>query len=147
MSLSDLVKDCQRNGNVASIIEAGVDPATATYMADVMWPVMQAMAEETAELEDDLAEAIEQTEDLLHAETAAYFAALIEVSRRLAEKVKTNPDPEIQQLVGTLSNVATQCEAVLLEITVPDGDPDDVDEDEDDEDEDDDEEDDDDDAK
>lgn len=138
MSLSDLVKDCQRNGNVASIIEAGVDPATATYLADVVWPVVQAMAEETAELEEDLAEAIEQTEDLLHAETAAYFAALIEVSRRLVEKVKTNPDPEIQQLSGSIINITAQCEAVLLEITVPDGDAEDDDEDGDEEDDDDD---------
>jgi uncharacterized membrane protein YccC len=144
MSLSELVKDCKRNGNVASILEAGVDPATATYLADVVWPVVQAMAEEAAELEEDLAEAIEQTEDLLHAETAAYFAALVEVGRRLVEKVKDNPDPEVQQLAGSLLNIASQCEAVLLEITIPDADPD---EDDDDEDEDDDEEDDDDDAK
>lgn len=146
MSLSDLVKDCQRNGNATSIVEAGVDPATATYLADNVWPVIQSIAEEAAELEDDLAEAIEQTEDLLHAETAAYFAALIESGRKLVAKVQSNPDPEVQQLCGLFSNVASQCEAVLLEITIPDGDPDD-DDDQDDDDDDDDQEDDDDDAK
>lgn len=140
MSLEELVKDCKRNGNAASIIEAGVDPATATYLADVMWPVIQAMAEEAVEIEEDLAESIEQTEDLLHAETAAYFAALIEVGRKLVAKVADSPDPETKQLAGTLMNVASQCEAILLEVTIPDGeDPDADDDDEDDEEEDDDE--------
>lgn len=138
MSLTDLVKDCQRNGDVSAIMAAGVDPATASYIAENLWPVIQSLAEECAEIEEDVQEAIEQTEDLLHAETAAYFAALIEVGRRLVEKCKAIPDPEVQQLITSHTNIANQCEAVLLEITIPDGDPVDGEDEDDEDDEDDD---------
>lgn len=138
MSLEELVKDCKRNGNAASIIEAGVDAPTATYLADVMWPVIQALAEEAVEIEEDLAESIEQTEDLLHAETAAYFAAHIEIGRQIAKKLEGTADPDLQRLLISQANIASQCEAVLLEITIPDGEDPDDDEDDDDEEEDDD---------
>jgi hypothetical protein len=98
------------------------------------------------EIEADVQEAIEQTEDLLHADTAAVFAGVIELGRRMAQHLAGLENPEIQGLVVAFTRVAAQAEVTLAEITIPDQ-PDDGrpenDEDGDDEDEDDDEEDDD----
>ena len=137
MSLPELVKDCVRNGNMSTLLATGMPPEVATYFNETLWPYLESLAEETAELERDLAIEIAESDDILHEETAAVFAAVIELGKRMADLLRQQATGPVKELVDAFDQIAPQATAILTDITIADNDDDDDDdEDGDDEDED-----------
>lgn len=130
MSLDSLRADMKRNALAADRLS----DLTRDYMQSTVWPFLEALVDEIAEMDDAVAELVDQQEDYLQPETAGVFAAVVQSSLQLAVELKrrANGDQAVLKLVSNHEQICQQVSAILGEITmVP---VDDEEEDEDDED-------------
>jgi hypothetical protein len=102
---------------------------------------MGSFVKELTEVDETVADLYSESEDILQAQTAGVFAALIATGRPLIMELQKRLQPSDGKILAALKGwleLSKVCESTLEEITIPDDeddeDPDDEDEDKDDED-------------
>ncbi len=145
MALEDLQEDLRSNVAAAQKLLSG-DPENPLikHLVNSLWPFQEAVLEEMSEQAEALDELVDQTGDMIQAETAAVFAAVILVAQKLADELDRKLGPselELRGLIVKARAAANEAAALLQDITIPShpDDPDDDDDDGDDDDDDDDE--------
>lgn len=120
MSLDQLRDDLKRNA-----AEAGkLDEATSLYMSATLWPFLEAFLDEVteavSEIDDAVAELVDQQEDYLQPETAGVFAALAQSSMQLAAELKKRAggDARLIKLVSNHEQIYETAVALLGDITM-----------------------------
>lgn len=120
MSLDQLRDDLKRNA-----AEAGkLDEATSLYMSATLWPFLEAFLDEVteavSEIDDAVAELVDQQEDYLQPETAGVFAALAQSSMQLAAELKkrSGGDARLLKLVSNHEQIYETAVALLGDITM-----------------------------
>lgn len=116
MSLESLRGDMKRNAVAADRLS----DATRDYMQSTVWPFLEALVDEVAEIDDAVAELVDQQEDYLQPETAGVFAAVVQSSLQLAAELKkrANGDQAVLRLVSNHEQICQQVSAILGEITM-----------------------------
>lgn len=136
MSLDELRDDLKRNLAEAKRLSSVAE--IRDHLVNTMWPFIEANVDVVEEIDDAVGELVEQTEDYLHAGTAAIFAALVQASLELSSELRTRAAGD-ELLIKKLDNhdlLCTQAMAKLGEITMmpvdddDDGEQDDEDEEE-----------------
>lgn len=131
MSLDEIREDLKRNmRDVRSVL----DENTRNHLANTLWPFLEALIEEVAEIDDAVAELVDQQEDYLQPGTAAVFAAVIQSSLQLLGQLKPlvpNDNTELLQQITAYEQLCGQAVEVLGAVTVTAGDDDEEDEDDD----------------
>lgn len=116
MSLDQLREDLKRNA-----VEAGkLDEPTSLYMSTTLWPFLEALLDEVSEIDDAVAELVDQQEDYLQPETAGVFAALAQSSMQLAAELKKRAggDARLLKLVSNHEQIYETAVALLGDITM-----------------------------
>lgn len=163
MSLEDLQADLESNlAAIHQLAAAGAlttAPEVVDHLAKFLWPFMQNVVNEMAEIDAEVANAVYNADDHLQPETAEQLAAVIVIATGLIGKElqkrldpKKPADAQVLVAIRDWAKLAKEAGEIIEEITVepPEGedDPDQVeaempdsedDEDDDDDDEDDDE--------
>lgn len=131
MALEDLQSDFKSNMEAARrLLAADPDSPVVKHLVQTLWPFQEAVLEEMAEQAEQLDDVIDQTGDMLQAETAAVFAALIVLSGKLAEELDKKLMPsetETRGMIVKLRELNAEASELLEEITVPPSVDDDVD--------------------
>jgi hypothetical protein len=84
VSLDEIRADLARNMKAASAV---TDPATREHLKDTLWPFLEALVDTLDEIDDAVAELVDQQEDYLQPETAAVFAAVVQSSLQLLQQL------------------------------------------------------------
>ncbi len=131
MALEDLQQDLASNRAEAQRLLAS-DPENPLikHLVNTLWPYQEAVIEEIAEQAEALDELQDQTGDMIQAETAGVFAAVILANQRLADELEKKLGPSEVELRGFIANsraAARDASELLEEITIPPDDDDDVD--------------------
>lgn len=97
-------------------------PDLADYLKHNLLPLLESHVNETAEIDEAVENLVKHEADILHEETAAVFASVIVSGRELAKELaaRMGNDQRLHKLVKEFREVATEAEAILDEITVPD---------------------------
>jgi hypothetical protein len=148
MSLDTLKEDLKLNlAELAKMTPELTTPAEiVNHLKDTLWPTIEALVDELAEVDDCVADMIQGAEDILQPETAAVFTAIVAASKVVAEGLKTRMaaanenNPPLAKVISELEKNLAEGEALLREIVIDDGESFEDDEGEDGDDEDDDEE-------
>jgi hypothetical protein len=134
MSLEDLQSDIDRNlGELDAHAFSSPDEIRA-YFRDTMYPLLASVSSELEDIDNDVADMVQQSEDILQPETAGLFAAVIvgavQVMAALEKRLKANTnDNKWLAKIQQLRHVCDLAQKTLHEITVqPDADepPDDA---------------------
>jgi hypothetical protein len=83
--MDDLRADLKANIAEASKLELSQLPR---HLRDTLWPFLESLVENFEEVDDAVAELVDQSEDYLQQETAAVFAAAIESGLQLASELR-----------------------------------------------------------
>jgi uncharacterized protein YydD (DUF2326 family) len=139
VSLDELRADLKRNVAEASRLTTVAE--IREHFINTLWPFIEAQLDVVEEMDDAVAELVDQTEDYLQSETAGIFAALVQSSLALSAELRKRAagDELLVKRIDAHDQLCQQAMATLGEITMiaPDGDePDDEEEDDDAEDED-----------
>lgn len=138
MSLDELRSDLK--ANMAGLMK--ITPSeTRDHLKETLWPFLEALVDVVDEIDDAVAEMVDQQEDYLQAETASVFAALVQSSLMLSDELRKRigGDEVMTKRIDAHDQLCQQAMATLGEITMIATDEDDEDEGEGDEDEDEDE--------
>ena len=116
MSLDELRADLARNIKEA----AGIADQTARqHLQNTLWPFLEAMLEVVDEMDDAVAELVDQQDDYLQPETAGVFAAVIQSSLALtAELRKRIAEPALVEQITQHEQLCAQAVIILGEITM-----------------------------
>lgn len=127
MSLAELRADLARNARETQAI---IEPATRTHLEQTLWPFLEALIDQIEEIDDAVAELVDQQEDYLQPQTAAVFAAVIQASLELASELKARAgaDPGIARKISDHDQLCQAAIGVLGEITMVVGGDEDEDE-------------------
>lgn len=131
MSLDELRNDLK--ANMAALVK--ITPGeTRDHLKETLWPFLEALVDVVDEIDDAVAELVDQQEDYLQPETAGVFAAVIQSSLQLAAELKkrAGTDLNVVKAIGLHEQLCEQAMTVLGEITMI---PSDHDEDDDDDEE------------
>lgn len=130
MSLDELRKDL--TANVAEASKLTSVEGIRNHLVNTMWPFQEAVLNELEEIDDAVAEMVDQTEDYLQPETAAIFASLVESSVGLAQELraKTTDDITLKRIAEheKLCQLAMTTLGEITMVAPADGDDDDGDE-------------------
>lgn len=143
MSVETLKADLKANlAELAQMSELTVSAADILkHLKGTLWPMLEAVVDETSEIDDCVADMIAGAEDILQPETAEVFAAIIAGAKVAAAAVRTNipkeQNPQLHKIMDELEKNLVAGEEIMKEIVIDPGDDAD-DDDEDDEDDDDD---------
>lgn len=129
MSIEELQSDIERNlGELDAQAFLSFDDIK-TYLKSTIFPLLASVGSELEEIDNDVADMVQQSEDILQPETAGLFAMLcgntIQLCGALQKRLKDNKNDAVwaQKIAQTMQ----LCELVrntLAEITVqPDADP------------------------
>jgi hypothetical protein len=90
------------------------------FLADELLPFVGSMLEEIDDIDATIAALAEGSEDVLHADSAAVFAALIVSGRALMLDLKKRVahDPQAVAAVGVWMDLASKAESLLEDITL-----------------------------
>jgi uncharacterized protein YydD (DUF2326 family) len=136
MSLDELRADLKRNMAEATRLTTVTE--IRDHFVNTMWPFIEAVVEIVDEMDDAVAEMVDQTEDYLQAETAGVFAALVQSSMALSGELRKRAagDDLLMKRIDTHDQICQQAIATLGEITMiaPEGEEDEDDADDDEED-------------
>lgn len=134
MSMEELEQDLERN--IADLENTTFLSAedVRKYLRETLWPFLSNHVAETTEIDDCVANMVEDSDDVLQKDTASLFAAVIVSGQKLMEELikrltKTPDDQKVRNAIAELRPIYAQAAAKLEEITV------DVEEDDDEEDE------------
>lgn len=124
MSIEQLKEDVVRNIDDFDKTTFGSLDDVKTFLKTTMFPLMENMVDEIEQIDSDVADMIEQSEDVLQPETAGIFAAvitqcmgLITALERRLKKDDVNDQKWAKRLPG-IRNICTVAQNTLLEITV-----------------------------
>ena len=117
MSLAELRADLARNVREAQGV---AEPATRTHLEQTLWPFLEALIDQIEEIDDAVAELVDQQEDYLQPQTAAVFAAVVQAGLELAAELKARAgaDPGIAQKIADHDQLCQAAIGVLGEITM-----------------------------
>ena len=118
MSLDDLRADLKRNMAEASRLTTVVE--IRDHFVNTLWPFVEAVVDVVDEMDDALAEMVDQTEDYLQAETAGVFAALVQSSLLLSAELRKRAagDDLLVKRIDAHEQLCQQALATLGEITM-----------------------------
>jgi len=105
----------------------------AGWIRDDLLPYLESQANEMAAMDEAIGDIFHQSEDVLHSESAAIFAAVITSGLVLAAELKTRigNDRRLLRVIEEFGGLAKQAQELLGEITLVDEEEDDVDEEDD----------------
>lgn len=86
MSLDELRDDLKRNAADAGKLTTISD--IRDHLVNTLWPFHEAVLDVVEEMDDAVAELVDQTEDYLQAETAGVFAAVVQSSLFLSAELR-----------------------------------------------------------
>ena len=117
MSLDELREDLARNIKDARTI---VDDRTRAHLENTLWPFLEAIIDVVDEMDDAVAELVDQQEDYLQPETAGLFAAIIQSSLQLVIELRKRApgDKAIEQMCVGHERACEQAMLVLGEVTM-----------------------------
>jgi len=118
MSLDELRDDLKRNMAEASRLTTVVE--IRDHFVNTMWPFIEAVVDVVDEMDDALAEMVDQTEDYLQAETAGVFATLVQSSLHLSAELRKRAagDDLLVKQIDAHDQLCQQALATLGEITM-----------------------------
>lgn len=131
MSIEALREDLKRNLAEARACASWED--LQKHLTETLWPFLEGALDEMDEMDEAIAEVVDQQEDYVQPETAAVFAAVIQLGLQLgAELKKRHPnDTNVAAAVEQYEQICQQAVEVLGQITmVPNEEDEDEDEDE-----------------
>lgn len=139
MSIETLKADLKANTDTLFAL----DPMTTTpgdlvkHLRETLWPFLESVVEEAAEIDECVADIISGAEDILQPETAEIFAAIITgaiaVAAALKGRINRETDPGLYKVVEELERNCKAGEALMQEIVVDTGEDEEADEDDEDE--------------
>ena len=132
MSLEELRNDLKRNLDEARACASWEQ--VRSHLINTVWPFIEANLDVVDEIDEALAEHLEHEEDYLQPETAALFAAVVQLGLTMGVELKKRAagDKELLTLVAQHEQICSQAVEVLGAITmVPNEEEGDEDEDED----------------
>lgn len=121
-SMEGLRADIKRNMQAAKKLP----PDVAAYMNATVWPWAEALVDacddELDELSETLAEVIEDSEELLHGETAAGLISALTLGSELAGELgkRLAPGDPLHAKITAFADAVTEQLKMIGEITVPD---------------------------
>lgn len=123
MALEDLQSDVKSNRDEAQrLLSNDPENPLLRHLVNTVWPFQEALLEEMSEQAEALDEVVDQTGDMIQADTAGVFAAVILANQRLCDELDKKLGPSEIELRGFLvkAREATREAAELLEeITIP----------------------------
>lgn len=107
-----------------------LDPTSADllqYIKHNLLPLIEAHISETGEIDEAVANLVENAADVLHEDTAAVFGALIVAGQAVCKELKARMgnDAGCRNLIGEFERLAREGEQILQEVTVQDDEEDD----------------------
>lgn len=123
MGIPELESDIKRN--LTATGTAGLPPEVAAYMTNFVWPMFESVTEEMSSMAEAIDELIEQTDDILHQDTAATLAEPLAIALTLATALEqrlgqTPQDQFLRSQVKQLRRSVKAAEALFDQITVMD---------------------------
>ena len=123
MALEDLQSDLKSNRAEAQRLLAS-DPENPLirHMVNTVWPFQEAVLEELGEQAEALDDAVDQAGDMLQADTAGVFAAVILANQRLCDELDRKLGPsevELRGFIVAARHAAVEASELLEEITIP----------------------------
>jgi hypothetical protein len=135
MSLDELRADLKRN--ITEAMKLTTFAEVRDHFVNTLWPYIEATLDVVEEMDDAVAELVDQTEDYLQAETAGVFAAVVQSSLLISAELRKRAagDELLEKRIAAHEQLCQQALEMLGQITMiaPDDDGEDEDEDEDDE--------------
>lgn len=121
MSLEELRADLRRNMQDANTV---IDDQTRGHLKNTLWPFLEAIIDVVEEMDDAVAELVDQQEDYLQPETAAVFAAVIQSSLGLVAELRKRAagDANIMAAITQHEQICQQALIMLGEVTMVSGD-------------------------
>lgn len=123
MSIEDLEGDLERNlSDFTSTTWLTADDAKK-YMADTLWPFLQNVVAEIRDQDNCIETLVNETDDILQADTAGIFAAVIVSAKMMMLELtkRLTKSPADVELLGKLKLIKphlAKAEGTLEEITV-----------------------------
>jgi hypothetical protein len=119
--------DLERNSSLVAMKD--LDVMTRQYMGDVVWPFVATLIDKIEEQDASIDECIEQTEDLLHAETAQEIGKPIGIGlvlcTELERRLTAQPaDVKLRATIAEYRQAAKVALGTLQDIAIPDGEDD-----------------------
>jgi uncharacterized protein YydD (DUF2326 family) len=137
VSLDELRADLKRN--IAEATRLTTVTEIRDHFINTMWPFIEAVVDVVDEMDDAVAEMVDQQEDYLQAETAGVFAAVVQSSLMLTQELRKRAagDELLVKRIEAHEQLCQQAIATLGEITMiaPEGEEGDDDADDDDDEE------------
>jgi CHASE3 domain sensor protein len=118
MSLDELRDDLKRNMAEARTLTSVEQ--VRDHLVNTLWPFIEANIDVVDEIDDAVAELVDQQEDYLQPETAAIFAAVVQSSLQLAAELRkrSGNDPMLGKLVANHEQLCAQAVEVLGAVTM-----------------------------
>lgn len=139
MSLDTLKEDLKQNlATLTTMNELSSVGDVVNHLKNTLWPTLESIVDELAEVDDCVADMVNNAEDILQPETAEVFAAVLAASAVVAAALKPMLDPDkdadMINLVAELERNIKKANAIMQEIVIDDVDPEYDDDDDDDDD-------------
>lgn len=118
MSLDELRDDLKRNMAEARTLTSVEQ--VRDHLVNTLWPFIEANIDVIDEIDDAVAELVDQQEDYLQPETAAIFAAVVQSSMQLAAELhkRAGGDPLLGKLIANHEQLCAQAVEVLGAVTM-----------------------------
>ncbi len=132
MSLDELRNDLKRNLDEARACASWEQ--VRDHLVNTVWPYIEAQLDVVDEMDDAVAELVDHEEDYLQPDTAAVFAAVVQLGLTMGVELKKRAagDKDVLLLVAQHEQICSQAVEVLSAITmIPNEEEGDEDEDED----------------
>jgi hypothetical protein len=131
MALEDLQRDVASNRAEAQrLLAADPDNPLVRHLVNTVWPFQEAMIDELGEQAEALDDAVDQAGDMLQADTAGVFAAVILANQRLCDELDRKLGPsevELRGFIVAARQAAVEASELLEDITIPPTEEDDTD--------------------
>lgn len=133
MSLDELRADLARN--IAEAKRITNVQELRDHLVNTLWPWLEAQLDVVDEMDDELAEREEPTEDFLNEDSVAVFATIIQGGLALAAELKKRApgDAQVLQATAEYEQLCEQAVVILSEVSIPNNDNDDEEDEDDDE--------------
>jgi hypothetical protein len=117
VSLDELRDDLK--ANMAGLLK--ITPGEIRdHLKETLWPFLEALVDVVDEIDDAVAELVDQQEDYLQSETAAVFAALVQSSLMIAGELRKRAagDDRLVKQLDAHEQLCQQAMVTLGEITM-----------------------------
>lgn len=113
--LRDIINAAPKGGALATADDA------VQFMRANLLPFLESLLDEVGEMDDSIEDIVHQSVDVLHADSAAVFAGIIEGGATLITELKTrcSGDARLLSMIKDWENLANQGREILEEIVIP----------------------------